>query len=129
MIIFTCTRARGATNDAGSHNYEQEELPVLCEEAFLKCRASITVGVSEGRSLWKDPREQWDSQLQPAALSGIRIARQQPGDQTTTDRAPAGATPAGHTWSSRLLLPIFTCHADHRAITGNQRAVTWNDAA
>ena len=62
MIIFTCTRARDATNDAGNHNYEQEELPVLCEEAFLKCRASITVGVSEGSSLWKDQRDQWDSQ-------------------------------------------------------------------
>ncbi len=66
---------------------------------------------------------------QPAVLSGIRIARHQLGDQATTDRAPAGATPAGHTWSSRLLLSVFTCHADHRAITGNQRAVTWNDAA
>jgi hypothetical protein len=62
MIIFMCTRARGATNDAGSHNYEQEELPVLCEEVFLKCRTSITVGVSEGSSLWKDQRDQWDSQ-------------------------------------------------------------------
>ena len=62
MIIFTCTRTRDGTHYAGSHNYEQEELPVLCEEAFLKCRASITVGVSEGGSLWKDQRDQWDSQ-------------------------------------------------------------------
>ena len=123
MIIFTCTRARDATNDAGSHNYEQEELPVLCEEVFLKCRTSITVGVSEGSSLWKDQRDQWDSQ------QCYQASRQQPGDQATTDRSPAGATPAGHTWSSRLLLSVFTCHADHRAITGNQRAVTWNDAA
>jgi hypothetical protein len=62
MIIFMCTRARGATNDAGRHNYEQEELPVLCEEAFQISRASITVCVSEGNSLWKDKKDHWDSQ-------------------------------------------------------------------
>ena len=64
MILFirVCTRARDAINGTGSYSYEQEELPVLCGEAFLTCRASITVGVSEGSSLWKDQRDQWDSQ-------------------------------------------------------------------
>jgi hypothetical protein len=64
MILFirVCTRARDAINGTGSYSYEQEELPVLCEEAFQISRASITVCVSEGNSLWKDKKDQWDSQ-------------------------------------------------------------------
>jgi hypothetical protein len=65
--------------------------------------------MSDGNSLWKDKKE---SVGQQAALSSLRIAREQPGDQTMTDHAPAGATPAGHTWSWRLLLSAFACHAD-----------------
>ena len=64
MILFirVCTRARDAINGTGSYSYEQEELPVLCEKAFQISRASITVCVSEGNSLWKDKKDQWDSQ-------------------------------------------------------------------
>ncbi len=67
---------------------------------------------------------------QLAALSGIRIAREPPGDQATRECEPAGVTPAGRTRSPRQMHCVFTCHADqYREITGNQRAVTWNDAA
>ncbi len=47
MILLICTR--DAINGAGSYNYEQGELTVLCEEALQKCRASITVCMSDGK--------------------------------------------------------------------------------
>jgi hypothetical protein len=51
---------------------------VLSEEAFLKCRASITVGVSEANSLWKDQRDQWDSQQRyqaPGSQDSSQVTR------------------------------------------------------
>ncbi len=54
LFVRVCTCARDAINGTGSYSYEQEE-------AFQICRASITVCVSEGNSLWKDKRDQWDS--------------------------------------------------------------------
>jgi hypothetical protein len=94
-FIHSSIRAHDAINGAGSYSYEQEELIVLCEKALYKRSAGITVCVSDGNNLCRIK----GISGQQVALSRLRIAREQPGDQTMTERAPAGATPAGHTWS------------------------------
>ena len=47
MILLICTR--DAINGAGSYNYEQGELTVLCEEALQNFRASIAACMSDGK--------------------------------------------------------------------------------